>query len=358
MFDNRHYVPILKGKMGEYQALQEISATDKAAFTPLIEVPPIQWNFSKDAPAKTIDAHLEPVAKHLRKAWGEEHPLFIDLLLTPDDSIIGADHMLAHVLNQCREVNVQTIPVTTLTRHADYQAATKQANATDGRGICLRLKMDDFERGTIDTEINDLLTEQEVTKEQVDLIVDIESIPDSRPSVYLMAIKGMIGSLPDMNDWRTLTLASSAFPANLTDFDRDIISQTSRTDWFLWNTLAQNPGSLRVPTFGDYGISHPITPELDPRIMQASASIRYTSEEYWLVVKGRGVRMSGFEQFRLLSDKLINRNEYSGEGFSWGDGFIKKCADRTEGTGNLTTWRKVGTNHHIKYVIDQLSRLP
>ncbi|MEI7881504.1 MAG: hypothetical protein WCI95_11585 [bacterium] len=36
-----------------------------------------------------------------------------------------------------------------------------------------------------------------------------------------------------------------------------------------------------------------------------------------------------------------------GPKFSQGDKYIYDCATGTAGTGNLTTWRKVGTNHHL-----------
>jgi hypothetical protein len=88
-----------------------------------------------------------------------------------------------------------------------------------------------------------------------------------------------------------------------------------------------------------------------------SASIRYTTPESWLIVKGRNVNQYGFEQYYDLCKQLIGRPEYVGPEFSWGDEFIWKCAQETAGTGNATTWRKVGVNHHLTLVARQLSNL-
>ena len=44
-FNHTHYVPTLKGRAGEYGALQAMTAEVKAALTPLIEIPPIPWDF-------------------------------------------------------------------------------------------------------------------------------------------------------------------------------------------------------------------------------------------------------------------------------------------------------------------------
>jgi len=112
-----------------------------------------------------------------------------------------------------------------------------------------------------------------------------------------------------------------------------------------------------MPVFGDYAIAHPDPGEVDPRIMKASASVRYTTEDHWIVPKGRNLRGHGYDQFFSVCEALIERDEYSGCGFSWGDQYIWDCAHRLKGPGNLTTWRKVGTSHHLAFVVDQLSRL-
>src|SRR5947209_6078293 len=80
MFDYRHYVPILKGRQGEYGALETLNPTVKGGLTPLIEIPPIPWNFTERQPAKSIDGHLAKVAAIMRRSVGSERSFFIDLL--------------------------------------------------------------------------------------------------------------------------------------------------------------------------------------------------------------------------------------------------------------------------------------
>ena len=83
--------------------------------------------------------------------------------------------------------------------------------------------------------------------------------------------------------------------------------------------------------------------------------MRYTADGSWLVLKGRNLRDHGYEQFYDVCADLIARDEYSGREFSWGDEYIDDCANRRVGTGNLTTWRKVGTSHHLSYVLRELA---
>src|SRR5947207_11870660 len=78
MFDHTHYVPILKGKEGEYQALSELTPTIKSKLTPLIEPIPIPYDFANEIPAKTVDEHLENFVSKIVLNWGLD-PIFFDL---------------------------------------------------------------------------------------------------------------------------------------------------------------------------------------------------------------------------------------------------------------------------------------
>src|SRR2546426_10562869 len=62
-----------------------------------------------------------------------------------------------------------------------------------------------------------------------------------------------------------------------------------------------------------------------------------------------------FDQFNDLCKMVIERPEYCGTEFSWGDFYIYKCAHNQDGLGNATTWRQVGTTHHIEFVARPLA---
>jgi hypothetical protein len=89
-----------------------------------------------------------------------------------------------------------------------------------------------------------------------------------------------------------------------------------------------------------------------------SANIRYTEAEQWLVLRGRSIARFGFEQYHALSAFLIRHQAFRGRDFSWGDGYIFECAGEVETSGNASTWRRVGTSHHLAVVLNQLASLP
>jgi hypothetical protein len=135
------------------------------------------------------------------------------------------------------------------------------------------------------------------------------------------------------------------------------IQKIPRYEWLLYESLVAwlLDNHFRLPAFGDYAIVHPDTLRVDPRITKPSASIRYTIEKKWCIVKGRNVRDYGLQQYQDLCRSLIRLSCFLGGNFSAGDKYIEDCANGIAGTGNLTTWRLVGTNHHVEKVVYDLS---
>ena len=58
------YVPILKWRQGEYQALLRLNDPVKDRIVPLIEVTPPDFDFETRTPTKTLDEHLVPRLGH------------------------------------------------------------------------------------------------------------------------------------------------------------------------------------------------------------------------------------------------------------------------------------------------------
>jgi hypothetical protein len=358
-FNHTHYVPILKGRAGEYGALQEMTPEVKAGLTPLIEVPPIPWDFALDEPDKTIDQHLERLSSKIVQSWGVERPLFLDFLwIPPDERMANGDHPLAHVFGTARGEGLQLIPVTDLVRGEGYQSSCRDVIEEDARGVCIRLQKEDFEEsGDLSAQVADLLQALGVPASEADLVLDLRSLAPNEGSTLRAAIPVLVRGIPYLRQWRSFTLAGTAFPENLIESPPSSYSLISRLEWIVWRNLIARAKLPRLPSFGDYAIASPQPSEVDPRIMRPSASIRYATDDAWLIPKARNLRDFGFAQFHDICRELITRPEYSGSEFSWGDWYIDECANERVGPGNLTTWRKVGTSHHLACVTRQIASL-
>lgn len=108
MLDKNHYVPILKGRDGEFGALRELSDQSKQGLTPLIEIPPIPWDFEQQAPARSIDDHLKKIPGKLESAWGTHQEFFLDFLWIGDaERMDSGVHPINFVFGAARKIGLQ-----------------------------------------------------------------------------------------------------------------------------------------------------------------------------------------------------------------------------------------------------------
>ena len=70
MILSNHYVPFLKWRQSEYQALFKLKKEIKDLITPYIIMPPIEYDFEEKRLKKTIQEHIEPMPKRLKDKWG------------------------------------------------------------------------------------------------------------------------------------------------------------------------------------------------------------------------------------------------------------------------------------------------
>lgn len=171
--------------------------------------------------------------------------------------------------------------------------------------------------------------------------------------------RAIFDEIPNLGEWRSFVLASGAFPTDLAAMS---IGQNlvPRHDWHLWRHVCGH-APARDPIFADYTTRHPDLPDdFDPALINMSASVRYTDDDNWLVLRGRGVRTQGgggFQQYRGHAQNLIRMAEYCGATFSWGDQRIQEIATGTTTAGNSETWVSIAINHHIEFAVDQISNL-
>jgi T4 beta protein len=364
MFSHKHYVPFLKAKQGELDAIEELDDPVKAQLTPVIEVPAIPWDFKNRRPKTTIDEHLDSIGRKLRKAWDSKAHLFMDVgLIDPALRMKNGDRPLSYVLRKARTQNLRLVPVTGLSRDPEYQKVISAAVADDKWGTCFRLELADFDNANLKTELDNLLSDLNVGRKDTDIILDFGTILPKQKAMLVNATRKEIGTLPYLSEWRTLTVAATAFPATLSGVvDTSSSDFLDRTEWDAWLQLisrSQEP-LPRLPAFGDYAIQNPDLEEIDPRMMHPAASIRYTADDKWLIVRGRSTQKYGTVQYRTLCADLMKRKQYGGEKHCRGDAYIKQCASGmgTKGAGSLAIWRRVGTVHHLTKATEMIAKLP
>ncbi len=123
--------------------------------------------------------------------------------------------------------------------------------------------------------------------------------------------------------------------------------------------LQPMPSIPRIPIYSDYAIQHALYLKRKGR-SRYSASIRYTAEDCWIIMRGEDVFRTdglGFEQWPAQAILLCDLPEYCEEKFSEGDKYIRQMSLQRKQTGNIVTWLRAGFNHHMTFVVRQISTL-
>jgi Beta protein len=363
IFDHRHYVPRLLGKWGEYQALRNLHTVSRHDVTPLIDVPEIGYDFETREDAKTIDEHLERLGTRFGRHWGDLWA-FIDLkLIERGKRMKDGRHPLRFVFDEVRKNNALAIPTTGLDRDSSYQQAILEITQQDRSGVCIRLRVEDVATADFQTRLLTLLKELRVELEQCHLILDLNAPATFEPlEGFAKMVRGQIARLPELDRWRTYTVMGTSFPRTLRNLTLGV-HIIKRHDWLFYKELVKTLApSERKPTFGDYAIASPeVKPPkpVNPRFVKTPANIRYAiNQDAWYLVKGGNVHEEkGNRQYIKFCAALFKSGLFLGDRFSEGSNHIKQCMQRRVTPGNPTTWRWVGTNHHIEKTVSDLANL-
>lgn len=348
------YVPALRWRQGEYQALLELTDPVKNQIVPLITIPDIEYDFEEKRPKKSIQDHVYPFANRYQKKW-DKRPAWLSV----HKNILGklmdnGKDIFTHVFDELRMLNANAIPAIPLRVDAVSICAVKAIVKQDNRGIAILIRLEDLMKPDLKACLQTLALGLDAEPSDIDLIIDL-SAPNFEPydafaNVLIMTLR----KIGDLNIFRNFILIGTAIPETFKDVAKGI-DEIPRHDWLFYQTLiAKLPADMRQPNFGDYTIVHPEFTPVDMRKIKSSGKIIYTAPQYWSVYKGGAFRENP-EQMHNHCSAIVDTAIFKGSGYSSGDDYIAKCARREEGPGNQTTWKKVAINHHITQAVDELA---
>jgi hypothetical protein len=355
VFQHNHYVPVLKWKMGEYQALSRLTDQAKSKVTPLLEIPPVGFDFESGEDRESWASHLGDFGRRLGSKW-QSRPCFIDLKYIPKEIRVANQHPLDFVFGQVRDEGATGIPVLTLGCDKPFLQAAGRVVRADSRGAAIRVSLADFDKDDLASEIENLLSSVGLAITDADLIIDLGAAAFVPIKAFVRSLGILYDMIPAPNRWRTFTIVGSSYPQTVAGFEPETL--VPRNEWLAYEAFIGTLGrNSRIPTFGDYAATSPELVELDMRLIKPLAKLRYTIDKQWYIAIGKNVRSNGFGQYRDMCAKLIRQPFFSGRTFSEADRYIEDCANGQEKTGNLSTWVWVATNRHITKVVYDLANL-
>lgn len=358
--DHTHYVADVRWKQAEKESLQSLGKEEKSRLTPLIELIPRNFRTNDDEELPTRDA-LRKIAKEIDNYWGFS-ATFVDLEHVISRGIRGAGddpHILEILAEETRRLlpllprESNLIPVTGLNRAEDYQAAVASIIEEDKTGACLRVTLGDVSHMSFSTKLESVLFQLKLDVLDADLVVDLQC-----PNGSILNLQALCTAIPQLSKWRSFTVLSGAFPKDLQDMEKDSVHTLPRDEWFYWREQVQLlPTGMRWPTFGDYTVQHAIFEE-PKEDCNPSASIRYTYDDYWVILRGHGLKHKGSlgnAQYPAEAQLLCDMDEFCRAGFSEGDRYIYETSQTPNKPGTPFTWLRAGINHHMVYTVRQIA---
>ncbi|TLS45975.1 hypothetical protein FE633_12565 [Streptomyces montanus] len=342
------YVPILKGKAGEFLALGHASPEVQAQVRPVMEIVP-------DFELRDL---LETFCEHAMENVPNGMIVTVDCGALPPGRVLKgeAGGPVTRVGESLGLRGVAMSPVFRGSDPDDVLAEVAGVATAHQQGACLRISTaDDFgDSLPHEEQIHDLLRAVQLAPEEVDLLLDAGPVHSDRTREALA--EQTIEALKHLShwQWRHLCVAAGAFPINLTGFKRGRATPVVREDALLWREVIKRWQGPQ-PDFGDFGVTY-------PRILPKSRgtpdpNMRYTTAVDWQVFVYPRLRQ-GNDDFFTLSQDLVNSPYWpaTGAATSWGDARLEERAQRKrQKAGGGTEWRAWATSHHLAVVASELT---
>lgn len=349
-----YYVPSLRWRQGEYQALLALTDKAKARSVPLITIPRIEFDFESGKLKHTVHEHVEPFPRRYKAKWGTR-PAWIDIDTSlHNDTMQSGQDVVSYVFESLRKFDAQAGPVLTIGADKAVVGRIAKVIQVEKRGMALRARFEDIMRPTYTQAAHDLMNAVGLSPQGVDFIVDLGAPTFEPYAAFAIALRAALLRLGDLAQFRNLVLIGTAMPDTLSDVSKDG-ADLPRHDWLFYKSFVGSlPSGLRRPNYGDYTVVHPSFSALDMRMLKPAGKIVYATSLNWAVYKGGAFRDDP-GQMHDHCGELVSSKEYRGPDFSYGDEYIDLCAKKKEGPSNQTQWKKVAINHHITQTLADLS---
>jgi hypothetical protein len=348
------YVPVLKIKPGEKEALRSLAPAVRPRVRPFLEIVERRAKKGKSPP---------PLAQHLDNQFNELGPtvgLFEKFFLDCREIESDGPAAVAEILARAGQLATPVTPVTGISRTFDTDAVMSNRQ----NGIAIRLTRAEFEAGRIPRGLPAFMKKHSLAYEETDLLVDLGAVDTMITPGVLTLADAFLGDVPDRQRWRTLTISGCAFPQSMSVVGSQSYGQIDRAEWLAWRDgLHQRRGHLdRLPTFSDCAIQHPKGVEgFDPETMSVSASIRITQTDKWLLVKGVSTKkVRPRVQFAQLATRLVYgdlKAYFAQPEHCAGCALMLAAANGRPKLGAAVVWRRLGTIHHITRAVELISAL-
>jgi hypothetical protein len=356
------YVPVLPARRDAWNAYAELDAGVRRRIAPLWTLVPYggreRPRGERATPVQTPDGDQAALERWLTRRT--------DQLIEATDGMPGWVDPV-HVEGGVHGAAVSLWRLTTRSglrlvtgpeRDPALQRYTGDLAFLSGRGIGIRVLVDALPDEPLSTEVLSLIDRLCLPPSRMDLILDVGAVAEAaEASKGAIAALDLLGTLVE---WRTVVLASGAFPRLHDSPGAEASSIAPRHDRQLHRTVcAARPAFPRAVVYGDYSVEHAFSANV-PHVRAPGPPwglMRYTAPDGFLIgrVPTRGSDRA--DRVRGMARWITRSEEFRGVEYSDGERWLAECArgEGSKGSGNAETWIRVGHTQHMSFVVNQIA---
>lgn len=347
------YVPFLKFKGGEINAIGSLDADVSAHLCPFFDFP-MRGGLDTDQ----FEVITARTVRALQKHAPDLTEFYFDTYDVPDELQVDGEQCYGHLLTALSEHPV--IPVLALNRDASRIAIVrtlKENGTIRSPHLALRLSAEDFESfGAVINEIAAFAPIFELF-EDVDLVFDFRVCHGVDPVKAAKTVLSFSQKFCLIYPVRRVIVTGSSIPSTIGSLLKtrsDVVFD--RAELKIFHEVA--PKHTHAPlVFGDYATVSPdyVDPTLPPEILQSFMTPRliYTIKGRHFIIRGGRIK-GAYHQYFTMAKTLCSNGFFRGRGFSTGDEYLD---DKGRGLGNNGTPAAVvkpTVNAHLTYMVSVL----
>lgn len=330
------YVPILKWKAGEKNALKHLDQNQLGSILPIVEL------------VDPIDESI--LINEIKESTF--HSAFIDNLSSEETDF----QFYKNIVTSGEKSGLYLIPIFYIDDLFNNDLAYKY----DEIGIRLQ----------VPEPINSLSYNDFFTKifkninSKIDIILDLTFVEDVQ--VATLKNVGLKETLNQLKNYYSkinkLIISSTSFPENLNDLEAGEEKKYIRYELSIFDKIVNNKeysNLIDKLIYSDYGVNKFTDSDIDFSKLQYGVlpKIKYTTNDFYYVQKGKKDRLHNIYSVSVfdMCSKITNSGFYYGKDFSYGDEEIYTKAIQKEGPGGNKDWVTISTVHHIAAILKQLS---
>jgi hypothetical protein len=182
--------------------------------------------------------------------------------------------------------------------------------------------------------------------EQVHAVIDVEFVEAVRAQ-NVAAIAETVAAMSDLLGPGSTTLLAGSIPSTRTTYATIL---RDRPEVTLWNEVSRS--SACEVSYGDYGVAHPKPPDSGDNARSPFPYLCYTVPRKTVILRRKKEKGDvPAELFADLVEELIERDDFAGPDYSWGDRELTRCRHKGGQTaGSVSRWVAMATSHHLEHV--------